>query len=85
MPEYFYGEFDLAGGSCPLQRPDGLCSLQLEKGHDALPRVCKIFPRSEVYHSSGYLERSLSPACEGVLATRTSCKEKYNEMNKLWA
>ncbi len=67
MPEYFYGEFDLAGGSCPLQRPDGLCSLQLEKGHDALPRVCKIFPRSEVYHSSGYLERSLSPACEGVL------------------
>lgn len=65
--ENFYGEFDLAGGCCPLQRTDGLCSLQLEKGHGALPLVCKIFPRVEQYARSSYLERSLSPACEGVL------------------
>ena len=63
----FYGEFDLAGGYCPMMRKDGLCSLQLEQGHDTLPTVCKIFPRSGRYPASCYLERSLSPACEGVL------------------
>ena len=41
----WYGEFDLGGGACPLQREDGLCSLQLEKGADALPIVCRMFPR----------------------------------------
>lgn len=67
LSQQFYGEFDLAGGACPLQRADGLCSLQLEKGHGALPYVCKIFPRGENFTASGYFERSLSPACEGVL------------------
>lgn len=64
-----YGEFIAAGGKghCPLQREDGLCSLQLEKGADVLPRVCRIFPRGGRYMPSGYLEHSLSPACEGVL------------------
>ena len=65
--ENYYGEFDLAGGRCPMQREDGLCSLQLEQGHDALPAVCKVFPRAGRYPASCYLERSLSPACEGVL------------------
>lgn len=67
LSEQFYGEFALAGECCPLQRSDGLCSLQLEKGPDALPFVCRIFPRGEGYVQSGYFERSLSPACEGVL------------------
>lgn len=67
ISEKYYGEFYLAGGCCPLQRADGLCSLQLEKGFDALPEVCKVFPRGEFYSDSGYLERTLSPACEGVL------------------
>ena len=62
-----YGEFALNGGYCPLQREDGLCSLQLEKGHTALPFVCRNFPRAESYQPSGFYERSLSPACEGVL------------------
>ncbi len=61
-----YGEFDMSGGACPLLREDGLCLLQAEKGHEALPQVCRIFPRSRDY-TAGYLERSLSPACEGVL------------------
>ena len=65
--ENYYGEFDLGGGYCPLRREDGLCSLQLEQGHNALPTVCKMFPRIERYPPSGYFERSLSPACEGVL------------------
>ena len=67
LAERFYGEFDMTGGSCPMWREDGLCSLQLEQGHDALPHVCRMFPREEGYQPSGYLERSLSPACEGVL------------------
>ena len=67
MADQYYGEFNLKGGRCPLQREDGLCSLQLEKGPKALPFVCQNFPRLEHYESSCYYERSLSPACEGVL------------------
>lgn len=65
-PGKHYGEFDMRTGVCPLLREDCLCALQAEKGHEALPMVCQSFPRGEFY-SSGYLERSLSPACEGVL------------------
>lgn len=66
----FYGEFRLPGegGDCPLHCENGLCLLQAEKGHEALPWVCRIFPRYENPSLSGYLERALSPACEGVLA-----------------
>lgn len=63
----FYGEFDMSSGVCPLLREDGLCSLQLEKGPEALPKVCRVFPRGKTYSDAGYLERHLSPACEGVL------------------
>ena len=63
-----YAEFDMSGGACPLLREDCLCALQAEKGPKALPLVCKMFPRGERYQASGYLHRSLSPACEGVLA-----------------
>lgn len=68
LSDIHYGEFVMAGGVCPLLREDCLCALQLEKGHEALPFVCRSFPRSEAHLVSGYLERSLSPACEGVLA-----------------
>lgn len=63
-----YAEFDMSDGVCPLLRGDCLCALQAEKGDNALPTICKRFPRSEHYLPSGYLERSLTPACEGVLA-----------------
>lgn len=63
-----YAAFDMSNGLCPLLREDGLCALQSEKGPKALPEVCKKFPRSSTYMVSGYLERSLTPACEGVLA-----------------
>lgn len=62
-----YAEFDMSSGICPLLRDDCLCALQAEKGPNALPRVCKQFPRASSYLASGYLERSLTPACEGVL------------------
>lgn len=62
-----YAEFSLPEGVCPLLREDGLCSLQAEKGPEALPAVCKEFPRGGRNLISGYRELSLSPACEGVL------------------
>ena len=68
MAKKFYGEFNMDSGVCPLLREDGLCQLQREKDHGALPHVCRTYPRSEAYLPSGYLERSLSPSCEGVLA-----------------
>lgn len=68
MAEKFYGEFNMDSGVCPLLREDGLCQLQREKGHGALPFVCRSYPRSETYTTAGYFERSLSPSCEGVLA-----------------
>ena len=40
----YYGEFDMSGGDCPLLREDGLCALQIEKDHAALPQVCRAFP-----------------------------------------
>ena len=66
-PAGHYGAFDMHTGVCPLLREDCLCDLQVEKGAEALPMVCQTFPRRE-YYSPGYLERSLTPACEGVLA-----------------
>lgn len=63
-----YGEFNMDSGVCPLLREDCLCNLQVEKGHGALPDVCRTYPRSEVYMPSGYLERALSLSCEGVLS-----------------
>lgn len=68
LSDIHYGEFVMEDGVCPLLREDCLCALQLEKGHEALPLVCRSFPRAEANLLSGYLERSLSPACEGVLA-----------------
>lgn len=68
LPADHYAEFVLQDGVCPLLREDCLCHLQVEKGPEALPMVCRTFPRSEHYSVSGYLERSLSPGCEGVLA-----------------
>lgn len=66
--EQFYGEFDMDRGVCPFLGEDCLCKLQKEKGHSALPFVCRSYPREESYLPSSYLERSLSPSCEGVLA-----------------
>lgn len=63
-----YGEFTMEGGTCALLREDCLCALQAERGPDALPEVCRTFPRIQAYAPSGYLERSLTPACEGVLS-----------------
>ena len=67
LTDIHFGEFDMDSGVCPLLREDCLCGLQVEKGPEALPAVCQTFPRAKIPSASGYLERSLSPACEGVL------------------
>lgn len=64
---YFYADFRLKENGCPLLTENKLCRLQAECGYDALPEVCKTFPRQKVYAPSGYYEYSLSPACEAVL------------------
>ena len=64
----FYGKFDLDSnsGRCPFLDPDGLCAIQRACGHDALPFVCKNYPRHTGYTFAAK-EYSLSPSCEGVL------------------
>ena len=37
--------FGLQDGNCRMLRPDGLCKIQKELGHDALCRSCALFPR----------------------------------------
>lgn len=62
----FYGKFDLSDGRCPLLDDDSLCSLQKHCGGDALPFVCRIFPRQHNYTVAA-LEHSLTLGCESVL------------------
>jgi len=61
-----FGKFQLENGSCPLLEECGLCSLQLNCGGDALPTVCKVFPRQTRYTTAAR-ESSLTLGCEGVL------------------
>ncbi len=63
-----YAKFVIENGQCPLLSENCLCTLQQEKGHKVLPEVCRDFPRIKLYSPTGYLDRALSPACEGVLA-----------------
>ncbi len=66
--EDFYAEINCNENQCcPLCTEEGLCSLQIECGFEALPKVCKKFPRAENAVYSGYLEHSLTLGCEAVL------------------
>ena len=55
-----YMEID--NGRCPMWRPDGLCRIQAEQGHDALCKVCREFPR--ISHDFGdFRELGLELSC----------------------
>lgn len=61
-------------GRCPMWRPDGLCRIQAEMGHDALCRVCQDFPR--LRHDYGDivevgLELSCPEAARLILSAQT--------------
>lgn len=64
-----YAKFDLGAnndGHCPLLEPNGLCALQKAGFGEALPYVCKSYPR-KVFYTPAAKEHTLSPSCEGVL------------------
>ncbi len=49
-------------GKCPMWRPDGLCRIQAELGHDALCQTCRQFPR--LTHDYGdFVEYGLELSC----------------------
>ena len=49
-------------GRCPMWRPDGLCRIQAELGHDALCHTCREFPR--LTHDYGdFMEKGLELSC----------------------
>ena len=49
-------------GRCPMWRPDGLCRIQAELGHDALCKTCREFPR--LSHDYGdFMELGLELSC----------------------
>ena len=52
-------------GRCRLQREDGLCALQRECGEEALPIVCRRYPRAP--RLSPFPECSTSGSCEKTL------------------
>lgn len=63
-----YAEFCLTDqGRCAFHTEEGLCSLQLHCGEDALPSVCRTFPRL-INDTLAAREYVLTPACEGVLS-----------------
>lgn len=52
----------IENGRCPMWRPDGLCRIQAELGHDALCKTCRQFPR--LTHDYGdFIEQGLELSC----------------------
>ena len=51
-------------GNCPLRAEDGLCLLHAAEGEDALPGVCRLYPRAI---RTDLCEASLSNSCERVI------------------
>ena len=55
-------------GFCPLHNEAGLCALQVECGAQALPELCRVYPRS-LKSASGELRACCSGSCEAVIET----------------
>lgn len=52
-------------GDCPMHGEDGLCMLHKECGEDALPAICRMYPRS-VHAENGIVKCVCSASCEAV-------------------
>ncbi len=52
-------------GNCPLQREDGYCGLQCECGEDALPSICRMYPRNILFTDLN--EGACANSCERVV------------------
>ena len=55
-------------GECPMRDEDGLCMLQKECGEDALPEICRVYPRS-LKKEGELLQACCSGGCEAVVET----------------
>ena len=53
-------------GECPMRDSDGLCMLQKECGEEALPEVCRVYPRS-LRCENGQNQACCSSSCEAVI------------------
>jgi len=73
--EYEYAQLEPRyDGNCAMRADDGRCALQLELGEDALPDVCRLYPRGIRTEEYGF-ECSCSNSCEAVLELFLSKKE----------
>lgn len=54
--------FNKHNGTCLFRNRDGLCALQLEKGHDFLPLTCRVFPRERRLYGP-FAEEHLDLSC----------------------
>lgn len=67
-PQGLYAHFRVGnGGACAFLTEEGLCRLQLECGAEALPEICRMYPRRCSYTTAAK-EFALTPTCEAVLA-----------------
>lgn len=60
-------------GRCPLQREDGFCGLQCECGEQALPQICRQYPRG--LRHAFEAQRACSNSCEATLELLFSREE----------
>ena len=60
-------------GDCPLHLPDGRCSVHAMLGAEALPTVCRLYPRG--IRTEDGKECSCANSCEAVLETMMRRKE----------
>ncbi len=70
----------IEAGRCPMWRPDGLCEIQAQLGHEALSQVCRTFPR--LRHEYGdFTELGLELSCPE--AARLLLTEPYELETKI--
>ncbi|MDO4739715.1 MAG: flagellin lysine-N-methylase [Eubacteriales bacterium] len=69
-------------GDCPLLRRDGLCALQAECGEEALPAVCREYPRS--VRADYACEVAFSASCEAVAELLFAAQEPLGFVQREW-
>lgn len=63
-------------GDCPMLAPDGLCALQKECGEEALPLICRLYPRS-IRRVGGRIEICISNSCEKTVELLFSSEQPF--------
>lgn len=71
-------------GDCPLHQENGWCGLQVNCGEDALPAICRRYPRN-VRLRGGIYECSCSNSCERTLELLFESKDPLTCIEKEFA